>query len=333
MQKKTLAKRLAVGFMAALVSVSLLAGCGGGKDKGAGAQNDPPKMVIPAREPVSTAPTITFKFGETEAKVYELTGVDLTKSIRTGKIVTCGDAIFFHTDSANEADNHQHLRRVTVKHETISDLTDMGQSGDIAELATNGKLVIWQSSREVTQKDKLMIYDGKDIKEGGKWWSRLIGDPDSDNFYYMYGDDLTIAKLENNELKDAKVVLKDMQSLPGYENAGLGPVCVFKDEIYIRRVTRKDDKDSHVLVAFNKNDGKELRQYDGLSDLPRGWAVTENYVIHSGSKGDFRVFDRQTGKIIGDAKINIRPFALWTSKGNDVIVYDDRAKKLYRIDF
>ncbi len=331
MQNGSLAKRLAVGLLTGIVSVALLAGCGGSKDKGA--QNDPPKIEVPAREPVSTTPTMTFKFGETEAKVYELTGVDLSKYIRTGKIVTCGDAIFFHTDSANEADKHQHLRRVTVKHETISDLTDMGQSGDIAELATNGKLVIWQSSREVTKKDKLMIYDGKDIKEGGKWWSRLIGDPDSDNFYYMYGDDLTVAKLDNGELKDANVVLKDMQALPGYENAGLGPVCVSKDEIYIRRVTRKDEKDTHVLVAFDKNTGKELRQYDGLSELPRGWAVTENYVIHSGSKGEFRVFDRRNGKILGDVKIEMRPFALWTVKGNDVIVYDDRAKKLYRIDF
>ena len=87
-----------------------------------------------------------------------------------------------------------------------------------------------------------------------------------------------------------------------------------------------------MLIAFDKN-GKELRRYEGVKELPRGWAVTENYVIATGSKGVFRVYDRKSGKELGEAKIEMRPFALCTVKGNDVIVYDDRAKKLYRIDF
>ena len=85
-------------------------------------------------------------------------------------------------------------------------------------------------------------------------------------------------------------------------------------------------------LTFDKQ-GKELRRYEGVQKLPRGWAVTTNYVIHTGSMGDFRVFDRATGKKLGDANVGLRPFALYTITGNDVLLYDDRADKLYRVDF
>lgn len=84
-------------------------------------------------------------------------------------------------------------------------------------------------------------------------------------------------------------------------------------------------------MAFDHN-GNLLCTYDGLTELPRGWAVTTNYVVHSGSKGDLRIFDRQTGKELESIKLNIRPFLLCTVKGNDVLVYDDRADKIYRLD-
>ena len=39
------------------------------------------------------------------------------------------------------------------------------------------------------------------------------------------------------------------------------------------------------LFTFDKQ-GKELRRYEGVQKTPRGWAVTTNYVIHTGSLGD-----------------------------------------------
>lgn len=335
MQTKTLAKRLALGVMAALVSVSLLAGCGGGKDKGAGAQNDPPKIEIPAREPVSTAPTMTFKFGETEAKVYELTGVDLSKVIRTNKLVTLGDELFFHTDGHYSEDKLQHINKVTIKKETIADLVDLGPSGDIAELATNGKIVIWQTNRKATEgKDKIAIYDGKAATVGGKWSGSPMGDAESGDFMVYWGHELRHSKLEDGNWKElGKVFADDKTAFPDFKdtNISLKTVCVSKGDIFMRYFVEKEGGNIPYLIAFNK-DGKELCRYEGIAELPRGWAVTENYVVHTGSKGAIRVFDRKTGKVLGDATIDMRPFALWTKTGNDVIVYDDRSHKIYRID-
>lgn len=341
MQKGTLAKRIAAGLLTGLVSAALVTGCGGGGGKpsggsGSGAANNPPKIETPARAPVSTPPTMTFKFGETEAKVYELTGVDLKDIIRTNKIVMLGDDIFFHTDTKHYEDKLQHVNKVTLKNETISNLVDLGPSGDIHEMTTNGKIVLWQSNRKATEKDKLVIYDGKEAKAAGKWSGSPEGDPGSDNFYVLWGHELREQTLENGEWKIGKKLIEDYQKMdPEFGRVAFKNVCVKDGEIYIRYFLPKKDgekEDTPMLIAIDKN-GKELRRYEGVKELPRGWAVTENYVVHTGSKGVFRVYDRKTAKLLGEAKIEMRPFVLWTKTGNDVIVFDDRAKKLYRIDF
>ena len=340
MQNTTLAKRVLAGLAAGLLSASLLVGCGGdGKSGGSGAPQNPPKteakLNVPSRAPVATPPTMTFKFGETEAKVYELTGVDLKKVIRTGGIVKLGDDVFFHTDTSGE-DKESHINKVTVKGETLSNLADLGMSGDIDELATNGKTVLWQTSRKEVEKDSIAIYDGKERTIGGKWPGSIMGDPETGEFVVIRGHKLKIAKLENGEMKDVKTLIEDYsKTSPDFKMVIFKPVCVSKGEIFIRYYApKKEGEKDHtpMLIAFDK-EGKELRRYEGIKELARGWAVTENYVIHTGSKGDFRVYERQSGKLLGDAKIEMRPFALWTATGNDVIVYDDRAKKLYRIDF
>ncbi len=175
--------------MTGLISAALVAGCGGGQPGGgSGAANNPPKIETPARAPVSTPPTMTFKFGQTEAKVYELTGVDLKKIIRTNRIVMLGDDIFFHTDTKYYEDQLQHVNKVTLKNETLSNLVDLGPSGDIHEMTTNGRIVLWQFNRKAV----------------GKWSGSPEGDPDSDNFYVRWGHELREQKLENGEWKIEK---------------------------------------------------------------------------------------------------------------------------------
>ena len=338
------AKRITTGMITGLLAATLLAGCGGGGGKSSGgsggsggnAANNPPKIETPARAPVSTAPAMTFKFGSTEAKVYELTGVDLKKDIRTNRIVTLGDDIFFHTDSAGNEDNLGHMKKVTMKNETISNLTDLGPSGDIHELATNGKEVVWPGSSKTDAKEKTVIYNGKETAVRGKWLGKTMGDPETGNYFVGRGPKFMEAKLENGEWKEVKVLVEDTRKLDqGFDRVIFNPVSVVKGELYMRYVLPKKEgekDDTPMLAAFGK-DGKMLRTYEGVKELPRGWAVTDNYVIATGSQGIFRVYERQSGKLLGEAKIQMRPFALWTKTGNDVIVYDDRAKKLYRIDF
>lgn len=87
-----------------------------------------------------------------------------------------------------------------------------------------------------------------------------------------------------------------------------------------------------MVIAFD-NDGKELRRFEGDPDKHRDWAVTASYVVQAGYNGDSCVFKRDTGEKVADLKLKLRPFSLSFVKGDDVLVYDDWAEKLYRIDF
>ena len=114
-------KALALG-LAVFTALSVTA-CGGGDKKG---ETKPAAskttVAVPARPAVSTAPTMSFKFGEKEAKVYELKGVDLAKKIRTNRLAVMNGAAYFMVD----AKPNMQLGKVALKNETISDLTLLG---------------------------------------------------------------------------------------------------------------------------------------------------------------------------------------------------------------
>ncbi|MBQ7515084.1 MAG: hypothetical protein IJS96_02275 [Schwartzia sp.] len=327
MQKNILAKRIAAGFLAGLTAASLLAGCGGGGgDKGSGAANNPPKAETPAqpaRATVATAPSETFKIGDNEVKAYELTGVDLKDKLRTWGLATIGDSVYFHIGV-----KPQHMAKVTVKNETLSDFTDLGEAGDVNAMASNGKVVIWK-----TKDSKAAIHDGKETKIGGKWPGDLAGIPGSDEFYVLRGGLLKVMKLENGEFKDVREISPDIRA-KDLADTRLSLVYGDKDTIYARCVLNKagETKGTPVLVAFG-TDGKEIRRYEGPAGGKRDFCVTESYVVYAGADGNIRVFDKKSGKTLGDAKVNFGPFALRAKTGNDVLAYDDRGKKLYRIDF
>ncbi len=80
-------------------------------------------------------------------------------------------------------------------------------------------------------------------------------------------------------------------------------------------------------------DGKEIQRYEGVPGGRREFCVTDKYVVYADAEHNVRVYDKKNGKLLGDAKVSFQPFALWTLKGNEVLVYDEVSKLLYRIDF
>ncbi|MBR1760665.1 MAG: hypothetical protein IJ741_05735 [Schwartzia sp.] len=87
-----------------------------------------------------------------------------------------------------------------------------------------------------------------------------------------------------------------------------------------------------MLVAVGK-DGKELCRYKGMAGGKRDFCVTDRDVVCADPDGNICVFEKKSAKRLGDVKLNLRPFALWTLERDKVFVYDDGDKKLYRIDF
>lgn len=344
MTKESLSKRIGIGLLAGLLSMAMMTGCGGDGGNGSGSSSSgTPRAEVPARAEVSTVPTAAFKFGENEAKVYELKGVEFKKFVNpSSKIVTMGDAIFFSNYPKSNEDNKPHICKVTMKGETLSDLQVLTQNGNVRAMATNGKVVLWPGGGT----NKIVVYDGMEPKEGaGKWGGDLAGVPDSDEFYEIYGTNgkVKLNRLENGEFKDAKNLVESLaKTKPEYDKKAFQAVCANYNEIYVK-CSGKDENDKNVsyLLVLDK-DGKELRRLEATSGE---WAVMNNYIAYFSGDNTVRVFDRQTCDPIGEeavleigqadanGRLNSSGKKAWTIKGNDVLIFDAVSEKFYRIDF
>ena len=308
---------------AGLLAASLLTGCGGGGGNSSG--GGAPKVETP-----KTAPTMTFKFGAHEAKVYELTGLDLRDRINTWDLGVLNGDVYFQCGR-----KPPHMGKVTLNGETISDFADLGETDENHTIAMNDKVVLWKG-----QKDALVVYDGKTTKVGGRWPGQLLakvggGISGREEFYFLGGKALKKGKLKDASFKDVEVIVQDLtKASPDFKNAQFYPVASDRDEIFVRTILQKpgQNKKVPVLVAFDKK-GKELRRYEGMEGSRKGFGVTDRYVIFADPNGNFRVFEKKSGKKLGEGKITFGVFALATVKGNSIIAYDESGKKLYRIEF
>ena len=199
----------------------------------------------------------------------------------------------------------------------------------------NDKVLLWKGP-----KDALVVYDGKTTKVGGRWPGQLFakiggGISGREEFYFLGGKALKKGKLKDASFKDVEVIVQDLTKVsPDFKSAQFYPVASDKDEIFIRTILQKPGQNKKIplLVAFDKK-GKDLRRYEGMEGSRKGFCVTDRYVIFADPNGNFRVFEKKTGRKLGEGKITFGAFALVTVKGNSIIAYDENAKKLYRIDF
>ncbi len=334
MNFNNISRHLATGVMVGCLTVTLFTGC---TEKPKTDNGEAPQSVeitettvVPERAEVATEPSFTFKVGDKEVKGYELKGVDLTgdedknHKIRTGAVATMNDQAFFYVDSEPQMS----LAKVKINGETISDFEIVSDGYSIDELCGNGNVIVFRD------KDRnLAIYNGRgELNKGGESSiSSFFGVPDSNEFYYMDGHELKAANLEGTALASERVII-NLEPFENANNLSVELLAVEGDVIYLVSEIEKDNKNIPILLALDK-EGKELRRFEGLEESPRGWAITDNYVIHSASPGNFRVYDKASGKLLGDAHAELRPFTMQAIKGNDVLVFDDRAHKLYRIDF
>ncbi len=162
-----------------------------------------------------------------------------------------------------------------------------------------------------------------------------MGVPGKDEFYCMRGPMLRAGVLEDGEFKATRDVIRNYKLQPEFTKVMMRPVDADANTVYLKCTIKKNGANTQgvpTLIAFDKF-GKEVRRYEGVSEMPRDWVVTKDYIIHCGSRGMFRILNRTNGQVVGETRFNMRPFALCAMGDNKVLVYDDRSEKLYRIDF
>ena len=319
-------KKTLVGLMTVLLAVILAAGCGGGSggSSGSGSKGEPTaKPKFPPRE--------TFKIGDREGKVYALANFESKSYARGSKIVVMGKSIYYHGKTPGTGKTQ--LVKVDYDKETLSPPVAVGESYDrgLHILATNGKVVAYE-----TGKGNRGFYDGKKAVEGKKFQEgAMAGGEKGGPFYMVHGvAAILTGTFSGGDFTQQKEIIKDYRRAPLRLQGAVVPVFADEKGFYLAVDEKKSGAhEGEPTLIYLDRGGKEIRRFTGIEELPRGWVVTANYVIHAASKGAFRIFDRATGAMVTELKLNMRPFDVALVKGNDVLVYDDRAKKLYRVDF
>ena len=336
-------KRITMGIVTCCLAASLLSGCGGAEsasgsgeksafssDAKSAAPIEPAKETPVAVWPTPFSPPIErFKVGNRQGHVYEVANFDKTSRVSASSAAVLGNDLYYH--GKEKWAKHSRLVKVTYDKDALSAPIVLCESGGRERLAANGKIVVFR-----TVEGKCGIYDGQTLTEKGPWLGSAIASGEGDAFYVVVEDGISEVRVSENGFEAPQRIFDNFRKEPYRLTSGVHPIFGDAGGVYFsarERKPGKSDADMVPLLFYADKRGKEIRRFVGIEEMPRGWVVTEHYVIHAALAGAFRVFDRQTGAQLADVKLRLSAYDVAHVQGDVVLAFDERAGKLYRIDF
>jgi hypothetical protein len=331
-------KKLGTALLAGVMAATLLAGC----DKGGSGTGDPgqstgsPSAQAPA-PPQRSIEGVEFKFGDKKGKIYTLKAPQKAGHKYFNDPVFMQDAIYLHVDTDKDSDDSKScLMRIAMKDDKLASLEKIAESRGVGRLATNGKAVFFASDRP-GEKGKGLAYDGKALTVLDKdWFESTVGITGSEELLNVSGLDYDVRIATRS---GDKMDYKDSFKLPTDKGQGYVPIYADKEACYF--AVRYEDKNALLVTDTT---GHEVRTITGWKDDEFGsWAVTQNYIVMFGKSEynekldkenvcNFRIFDRASGKEIGDATVaNFDPGHAVLMSGNSLLAFDGN-ENFYIID-
>lgn len=322
------------------------------------------KIEVPSRPARESEAIGALKFGDHEAKIYAFKGSGETILVGSDRTFSATpEALYYTRDNPGETPRNFALLRQEYKGETLvgepQPLDHLGQFNTWFQ--TSGNTVFYQINE--TPLTKLCWYDGKSAQHGeqladnsGKSVSKmdLVIARESNDAYYLSSALDKETKTRHNIVYHATFAdgkLSDGEKLfeqsDHSEFEGTFHVRFADKDRLIVSAGKKKEGQGNPIITFYEMDkqGNILGTYDDGDNTAFSCAtLTTNYFIRvdNRKKGQvFRIFDRANGQLIAEVPVHddsadapkLIAKCLWTVTGNDVIAYDERQKKLYRIDF
>lgn len=295
--------------------------------------------AVSEKAQIDGQPDLTFKFGSHEAKVYEMKKEEAPDEFGIRRYFKAtGEAIYFFREDpkvaeARKTDNKlksvYNLLKRPYRGRTFGEAEVIDEGVDPYFLTTNGKDVYYiVRPKTPAYYDGSKKHHGQDFKNTTKHPAYAYGI--SSDIFYDYGDEVFKANIkEDGSIENETLFLNVAETPEIKENGGFGlayadPYCVF-----INVYKKVDGKNVQFYYEFN-NSGQFVRSYEGLTDRQYDWAVTPSYVIATGSKA-IKIYDRSDGKLIEEVKTELSPSVLAPISGDEIMFYDSRAKKVYRM--
>jgi len=284
-------------------------------------------------------PDLTFKFGSHEAKVYEMKKEEAPDEFGIRRYFKAtGEAIYFFREDpkvaeARKTDNNlksvYNLLKRPYSGRTFGEAEVIDEGVDPYFLTTNGKDVYYiVRPKTPAYYDGSKKHHGHDFKNTTKHPAYAYGI--SSDIFYDYGDEVFKANIKEDGSIENETLFLNVADTPELkENGGFGLAYADPYNVFINVYKKVGDNDVQFLYEFD-NEGKFVRSYEGLTDRQYDWAVTPSYVIATGSKA-IKIYDRSDGKLIEEVKTELSPSVLAPISGDEVMFYDNRAKKVYRM--
>lgn len=288
---------------------------------------------------VSGQPDLTFKFGSHEAKVYEMKKEEASDEFGIRRYFKAtGNAIYFFREDPKVAEARKtdkklksvyNLHKRPYSDRSFGEVELIDEGVDPYFLTTNGKDVYY-----IVRPKTPAYYDGSK-KHHGQDYKTATNHPTyangiSSDIFYDYGGQVFKANIkEDGSIENETLFLNTEESPELKDNGGFGLVYADPYNVFINVYKKAGDKDVQFCYEFN-NAGQFERSYEGLTDHQYDWAVTKNYVIAAGT-GVIKIYDRSNGKLIEEVKTELSPSVLAPISGDEVMFYDNRAKKVYRM--
>ena len=171
---------------------------------------------------------------------------------------------------------------------------------------------------------KLGVYSGLGLgKEPDKWkddYDEMVGSLEGDDILMVRSlDTICVGKRNLSEIKGVKEVATNVRETIKMKDAGpLRPVYIDANEMFLSCPTDSDGFTT-VLLRFDRQ-GKLLSQYEGIKDIPDGWAVTKHYILQADDDGNMVIYNREDGKRVFDSKLRDMKPSYLAPMGDDMVL-------------
>ena len=290
-----------LSLLAGVLSASIMTGC-----QGQGAPSEPivsqeAEMNVDNRFELDGDPVNKIYFPDGKARVFAIHGpaADRDFAFRGKRLVYGHGAVFRHGEeyrpSGTGCDEEllDSLYRFPVENGSIKARWDIesskGTGAHERNLTVCKDYVLYERSEDGT----LGFYDGKRAYGGKVPWKEeyngMVGTAEGELLLVRQPDTICLARLEGQEISEPQEIIAHAGTYLGMPEVVMRPFCLDKDELFVS-MPAKDG--GETLVCFSR-DGKLIRIFDEVDTETTDWAVTDNYILETGSMG-LAIYERSS---------------------------------------
>jgi hypothetical protein len=333
--KNTWKKVLLAGLSATL----FLAGCGGGNP------DKTKKSDLPTRKKISTPIAATFKVKDRESQIYEYTGLTFKDRTIMTEIMGATDNTIYFFGYDPKVKKYTHvLRQIRYKDEKISDMKviDPRAAWTSRMFISNGTVYDFHKPGDYANEPKgkkssayWHYYDGHTMQPT-KLFKSVTPINQGKDVVYEHRFAYYSGTLDKGTITEGKKIISmsDVQK----DRMIIKNTWADSDGFYLMGTKKEKDGKYFTLVRHYSMDGKLLNTFEGpLNDNQGGYAVTEHRVVFGTKDGEFWVYNKKSGELLGKGATNPKLGSkLLVPLKNDCILMLHEVSgleaKLYRID-